>query len=123
MARGSRRMRLRRLAAAALVGLALSAGCTALPGPDSRRGPTRLGDEYHLSDGTTLDVAVQSCNGDPELAELEETETEVRIQVVATTYRDTDDCLDSIQIKLTAPVGDRAVIDVTTGNRLSAGSG
>lgn len=104
------------------VTLALTA-CSASPDRDGERGPTPLGDQYYMADdtNTVLDVEVQSCNGDPRLDDFEVTETEVRIQVVATTYRESEDCQDVIRVFLGGELDDRPVIDLTTGNRLVPG--
>lgn len=76
-----------------------------------------------MVDDTTVSVEVQSCNGEPEVVEAERTATEIRIEVVATTYPEGDDCQDSIEIDLDEPLGSRAVVDATTGERLASGDG
>jgi hypothetical protein len=58
---------------------------------------------------------VPTCNGEPEVTMLEETEDEVRVEVVSQRQRGGDDCLDGVQVELDRPLGDRALIDVTSG--------
>lgn len=65
---------------------------------------------------TELIMSVESCNQDPKVT-AEETLTEVRLRVTADADND-DDCLDSASVSLEAPLGDRAVIDDASGNRL-----
>lgn len=97
------------------------AGALVTPDREGRRGPTPLGDQYYPFDVTAITVEVQSCNGEPGLRELEETEAEVRIEAVATTYPEGDDCQDSLTVDLGQRLGDRAVIDLTTGDHLVPG--
>lgn len=115
------RSRMRRTVGVCVVAVMLLAACTVGSERDGRRGPTPLGDQYYVVDETTVGVEVQSCNGEPELREVQETDTEIRIEVVATTYREGDDCQDSITVELGDPLGDRAVIDMTTDDRLVSG--
>jgi len=105
----------------------LLTGCSVSPGsdgPEGGRGPTALGDEYFDTGGSSIGVAVQSCNGEPELTTLEQGADEVRIEVESTTYADGDGdaCRDSLTIDLDQPVGDRTVIDLSTGRELQPAS-
>lgn len=75
--------------------------------------------EVYLVDDRTLQMNVASCNGDPELTALEETEGEVRLEVTSTVAAPgwaSQDCLDGIEVTLDAPLGDRTLVDITTGN-------
>lgn len=111
----------RRVPALLLAAALLLAGCSVSPesaGPEGRRGPTALGSEYFDAEGSSIGVLVESCNGNPELTVLEQKDDEVRIEVVSTTYANGDDCLDGITIDLDQPVGDRTVVDLTTGREL-----
>lgn len=74
--------------------------------------------EAHDFGGTTLQLIVGSCNGDPEVTALEETADEVRIEVTSTIPAPGwggDGCLDSFDVVLDAPLGDRRLVDLTTG--------
>ena len=61
-----------------------------------------------------LILNVASCNGDPKVVELRESDDEVRVGVVASSWPfrgGADDCDDNVEVVLQAPLGDRAVID------------
>ena len=64
-----------------------------------------------------LVLIVHSCNGDPEVTLLQETDVDVRVKVVASSTR--DECLDPIEVQLQEPLGDRVVIDKHTGQSVS----
>jgi hypothetical protein len=63
---------------------------------------------------TRLDLAVDTCNQDPQVTVVE-SPTEVRLTAKAEgSGRSGDDCLDSVHVTLSEPLGDRAVIDNAT---------
>jgi hypothetical protein len=68
-----------------------------------------------------LVLIVDSCNGDPEVSLLRETDVDVQVKVVAssTPLRGGDDCLDPVEVQLQKPLGDRVVIDMHTGQSVS----
>jgi hypothetical protein len=76
---------------------------------------------------TVLDVIVDSCNGDPQLVELEESPVDVRIRVTAWRpgyFEGADDCLDGLRVLLAEPLGERLLIDAGSGAVLEvSGSG
>lgn len=82
------------------------------------RGPVEL-TEAILVDATTLSFGVPSCNGEPEVSRLEETSTEVRVEVVSTVHRNGDACADSIRVALDAPLAEREVIDLGGRSRMT----
>jgi hypothetical protein len=96
------------------------------PDPQSRqteRRPVSLaGAAVHLVEPRELVLYVQSCDGDPAVDAFGETDTRINIQVVTTvvTSGDSDDCLDSVIVTLTEPLGDRDVIDLMSGETLTA---
>lgn len=61
-------------------------------------------------EGTLVTLIVMSCNGDPK-ATVTETDAEVRVSVVSTTYKESDACQDPVEIQLANPLGDRPIID------------
>lgn len=63
-------------------------------------------------------LLVASCNGDPTVTELEETGTEVRVEVSAVVMNPGDACLDELDVALDEPLGERPVVDLTSGARL-----
>lgn len=58
-------------------------------------------------------------DGEPEVARLDETSTEVRVEVVSTIHPDGDSCADGIQVDLGSPLGDRDVIDLGGSGRMN----
>ncbi|MDX1659120.1 MAG: hypothetical protein R3343_09900 [Nitriliruptorales bacterium] len=101
-----------------LGGVALLALTSCLAPPDRER--IELGgDLYGASvNGSILSIEVPTCNGEPEVTKLEETNDEVRVEVVSQRQRGGDDCLDGVQVELDRPLGDRALIDVTSGRAI-----
>ncbi|MGH1491805.1 MAG: hypothetical protein ACRBK7_20850 [Acidimicrobiales bacterium] len=74
-----------------------------------------------LYDPATFEVIVDSCNGDPQLVDLDESTDEVRIRVVSwhPGYFDGgDDCLDQLEVTLTEPLGDRRLVDASSGDEI-----
>ncbi|QIK68028.1 hypothetical protein G7072_18255 [Nocardioides sp. HDW12B] len=76
-----------------------------------------------LMDGGRVEVVVESGGScvEPGPVELEESRTEVT--VAATTLRSGGDCtdegvLETTKIRLTSPIGDRAVVDASTGDEV-----
>ena len=82
------------------------------------RGPVALSGAT-LVDPATIAFGVPSCNGEPEVARLEQTSTRVRVEVVSTVHPDGDSCADSIRVELESPLGDRDVIDLGGGGRMN----
>lgn len=68
-----------------------------------------------------LDLSVDSCRKNPQLALRQETNVEVQVMVVAfsTSYRPGPDCQDIVNIRLQQPLGDRILIDMHTGQPVS----
>lgn len=115
--------------AAMIVGTVLVLGGISACGPQpgtttasqTERGPVSLeGWEVALAGSSELSVSVPSCNGDPELADLDEQEGSVRIEVVTTQVveGDSDACLDQLEVTLDEPLGDRDVVDAVSGDTL-----
>lgn len=88
------------------------------PTESTVRGPVGFGEAALVGD-RRLRMNVWSCNGDPEVTALEQTDTEVRLEVTSTVAAPgwpDDGCLDGIEVTLDAPLGARALIDLTTGD-------
>lgn len=91
------------------------------PEESTVRGPVEIWEAY-TGGGTGLQLTVGSCNGEPEVTVLEQSDTEVRIEVTSTTPAPGwpgEDCLDGLELTLDAPLGDRALVDVTTGEAVA----
>ncbi len=68
---------------------------------------------YLSADGMTIELEVDTCNADLAF-QVEESDTAVAITVEA--ENDTnDDCLDNLVISIDEPLGDRDLIDRSTG--------
>lgn len=72
------------------------------------RGPVGISEVTPLQGGRVLDVAVDSCHGDPEV-EVVESDEAVTLSVMATDTK--DDCQDLLTVPLDEPLGDRVVRD------------
>ena len=117
-----------RSTALALVALMLGLGgaaCGPVSGsdaaPETRRGPVSLeGSEVEVISVTEMSVSVPSCNGDPEVATLDEGGGAVQIEVVTTQVvrGPSDDCLDVVHVALDEPLGDRELLDTVSGEAL-----
>lgn len=68
--------------------------------------------------GLAVDQSVPSCNGDPVLDEIAEEPDVVRLRVVSTVTNPGDACLDSLEVELDEPLGDRDLIDMTSGAQI-----
>ena len=65
----------------------------------------------------TLMLTVESCHGAPRVAMSHETEVDVQVSIIAfsTPLHGRRDCLDSVNVHLEEPLGDRAVVDTHSG--------
>lgn len=83
-----------------------------LPGADVERRPVKIINAFHEADGTTLQVGVESCNGDPTVSTEETTEAvTVRVTSAVVVEGDRFDCQDVVSITLDAPLADRRLMD------------
>lgn len=67
-------------------------------------------------------MLVDTCLANPELDLLSEHDDRVEVAVVSTrTFGGSgaDDCLDVVHVVLQEPLGDRPVLDVTSGNEVA----
>ena len=74
--------------------------------------------EARLSAPDRLDLIVRSCNRNPEVSLLRETDVDVQVKVVAPLHLSLlggMDCLDIVEIQLREPLGDRVIVDRHTG--------
>lgn len=88
------------------------------PEESTMRGPVEIWEAY-VADEPGLQLIVGSCNGDPEVTVLEQTDTEVRVEVTSTTPAPGwpgEDCLDGLELTLDTPLGDRTLVDLSTGD-------
>ncbi|WP_298462662.1 hypothetical protein [uncultured Cellulomonas sp.] len=69
---------------------------------------------------TLIEVAANSCHGDPRIAALEQGSDEVLVEVEALVAPAGDQpmCLDMLTIELTTELGARRLVDTTSGATL-----
>lgn len=87
------------------------------PTESTVRGPVPFAEVYLITE-STLRLNVSSCGGDPEVTVLEETDSEVRLEITSTNAAPgwmSAACLDGLEVGLAAPLGDRTLIDISTG--------
>ena len=74
-----------------------------------------------LRSPSKLALGVGSCNGNPEVSLLRETDVDVQVKVIAfsTPFHGGEDCRDGVKVDLREPLGDRVVIDMHTGQVVS----
>lgn len=100
--------RVRAGATVLILALATLSGCTA---GEPVRGPVGIA-EARLLAPDTIAMTAQSCNGDPEITELVQDDTQVRVEVTATVSNPGDARLDSMELVLDAPLGDRELVSL-----------
>jgi hypothetical protein len=106
------------LVRASALALALVTGCTASEVADGR-GPVSLADwEAAVVAEDTLELMIPSCFGEPELASLEYDDDAVRVEVITTVVDEGPACADVLRVELAEPLGDRQVVDVTSGEAM-----
>jgi hypothetical protein len=72
---------------------------------------------YGEPESTRLEVSVNTCNRHP-IVDAEETPDEVRLTITADDRENAGDCADGDDVTLEAPLGDRVVIDESTGEQV-----
>lgn len=78
--------------------------------------------EAHSLPPNRLDLIVNSCNRNPEVSLLRETDVDVQVKVVAPPHLSLLgglDCQDAVVVQLREPLGDRVLIDRHTGQSVS----
>lgn len=80
--------------------------------------------EASLAAPAKLVIAVGSCKAEPEVSILEQDSDAVRVKVVSTVPAHPDgsaDCLDLLEVVLEDPLGDRVLVDLTSGKEVHVG--
>lgn len=81
-------------------------------------GGTEIVDVYGLPDSTTLELSVDTCDALSISVDVEEDADEVRLTVTTEGGDEGPECLDSVDVELDEPLGDRRVVDTSTGDEL-----
>ena len=70
--------------------------------------------DVKLAAPDTLILAVESCHGSPRVAMSHETDVDVLVRIISfsTPMHGGRDCLDSVNVNLEEPLGDRSVVDM-----------
>ena len=99
----------------AVIGLLVFVGCGGDAGPGEVREVSVMEAELRSPDRLTLIVA--SCNKDPEVSLLRETDVDVQVRVTAffTPSLSVQECQDAVDLQLQEPLGDRVLVDDHTG--------
>jgi hypothetical protein len=85
-----------------------------------RRGPVSLADwEAAVVAEDTLELTIPSCFGEPELTTLEQDDQAVTVEVVTTVADEGPACADVLRVELGEPLGDRQVVDATSGEPMT----
>lgn len=73
--------------------------------------------EAELRSPRRLALIVASCQGDPEVSVLRETDRQVQVLVIASSapFRGGPACQDLVAVELQEPLGDRVLIDLHSG--------
>ena len=101
-----------RVALIAAAAAALLAGCTP---------PAQIDGVNVSEDQMQLDVILNTCNGDVEVM-VEETDSTVTISVVdhrPPIQTSGQDCQDLFSLPLESPLGDRQIIEASSGNEIA----
>ena len=112
--------------AVSVIGLLVLVGCREDTGLGEVREPgdAGLGEvrevsvvEAELLSPDRLTLIVGSCNKDPEVSLLRETDVDVQVRVTAFFAPSlfVHDCLDAVEVRLQEPLGDRVLVDDHTG--------
>ena len=78
-----------------------------------------------LAEPNLLWLGVGTCNENPEIGTVEESDEAVKVAIVSTrTFGGpgSSDCMDIVHVELSAPLGDRTVIDLSSGKELAIGN-
>jgi hypothetical protein len=99
--------------------LAACGGTEAAGAPETGRRPVEVFEVLRLVEPSTVQLAVSSCNGAPEVTSLVQGGTRVEVEVTSTVTNPGDACLDTIDVVLDEPLGDRELVDLTSGRTIS----
>ena len=74
-----------------------------------------IGEAVVSRGGQVLVLTVPTCDAQTEVTRLVETAETVEVEVTATGGSTTLECLDAVEVPLEAPLGDRVLLDASTG--------
>jgi hypothetical protein len=81
-------------------------------------GGTGIRDAYGRPDSTRVELSIDACRAVSTTVDVEETADVVRFAVTTEGGDDGPECLDSVVVELDEPLGDRRVVDASTGDEV-----
>jgi hypothetical protein len=102
-------------ATAALIAITALSACAPLP---AERRPVELEPFADLFEPHVIVVSVYSCKGHPEITTLIQDKETVSVEITSTVLNPSEDCEDALGIELDEPLGDRRLIDLTSGTTI-----
>lgn len=109
--------------AACILGITVAAACgdatddPVTAGGDGSLRTVEINGAQLFSDGRSI-ANLNVCNADENTAQVSESDREVRVTARTDGPVAGEECSDGIQVSLDAPLGDRALVDATTGNEV-----
>ncbi len=97
---------------------ALVMGCGVSGGADGRVPVLLAGWDVAVVAEDTLELTLPSCLGQPRLTGLAQDDEAVTVEVITTVVDEGPACADVLRLELDEPLGDRQVIDATSGEAL-----
>lgn len=91
------------------------------PAESSERRPAEIIDA-RLEGESTVILSIEACNAETNRATVTETEREVVVSVTTDDLVLDDMCADGLVVDLEEPLGDRQLVDGTTGEAVSVSS-
>ena len=97
---------------------ALLMGCGVSGGADGREPVSLAGWDVAVIAEDTLELTIPSCLGQPRLTGLAQDDKAVTVEAVTTVVDEGPACADVLRVELDEPLGDRQVVDATSGEAL-----
>ena len=97
---------------------ALILGCGPFGGADGREPVSLAGWDVAVVAGDTLELTLPSCLGQPRLTGITQDDEAVTVEVVTTVAGEGPACADVLRVELDEPLGDRQVVDATSGEAM-----
>lgn len=97
---------------------ALVMGCDVFGVADGREPVSLAGWEVAVVAEDTLELTLPSCLGQPRLTGLAQDDEDVTVEVIPTVAGEGPACADVLRVELDEPLGDRQVVDATSGEAL-----
>jgi hypothetical protein len=93
-------------------------GCGVFGGADGQEPVSLAGWEVAVVAEDTLELTIPSCLGQPRLTGLAQDDEAVTVEVITTVVDEGPACADVLRVELDEPLGDRQVVDATSGEAM-----